>query len=153
MLISRCTIYPTHSYGELFYDITKYSATDYLTLQNDSYTACNTIALILNARIPDAIVLAKRGNLPWYNKFFLLIHLIDMECTHFLSQLWSERIIQHQYKEIPLIVLFTCQTISLFLPWNGVISYDNEITKGVFISRYTMIPQTLYGESCYDITK
>ena len=42
---------PTHSFGELlFYDI-KYSAIAYLTLQNDSNTACNIVSLILNASI------------------------------------------------------------------------------------------------------
>ena len=47
----------------------------------------------------------------------------------------------------------TCHTIYLFRPWNEVISYYNEMTQGVFISRYTMIPQNSYGESIYDITK
>ena len=54
--------------------------------------------------------------------FSCWVHLIDMECTHFLSQFWSERIIQHQFYEIPLIVLFTCYTTSLFRPLNGVLS-------------------------------
>ena len=61
VLISRCTMYPTHSYAELFYDITKYSVIAYLILQIDSHTACNTVSLILNARIREAIVLAKGG--------------------------------------------------------------------------------------------
>ena len=95
----------------------------------------------------------KRGTFHDITNLPCWFHLIDMECTYFLSQFRSERIIQHQYNEIPLFVLFTCHTTYRFHLWNGVISYHNEITHGVFISRYTIIPQNSYGESFYDITK
>ena len=45
LLISCCALDPTHSYGKLFYDITKYSTVAYLTLQNDSHTSCDTVSL------------------------------------------------------------------------------------------------------------
>ena len=152
VLISHCTIYPTHSYTESFHDITKYSAIAYLTLHNDSHTTCNTVSLIWNVCIREAIVLAKKRNLPWYNKILLLSSSYRYRMHVFLSQFWSEKIIQHQCNEVPLFVSFTCHTISRFRLWNEVISL-NEITQGVFISRYTIIPPNSYWESFYDISK
>ena len=65
VLISCCTMDPTHSYGELlFYDI-KYSAIAYLTLQNDSHKGCNTVSLILNASIIQHEIITP-GVISWY---------------------------------------------------------------------------------------
>ena len=95
----------------------------------------------------------KRGHLPWYNKFLQLSSSHRYGMHAYAQKILVKKIIQHQHNEMPLIVLFTCHTISLFRLWNTIISFYNEITQGVFISRYIMIPQNSHGESFYDITK
>ena len=47
--LSHVAQWMSHSYGELFYDVTKYSTIAYLTLQNDSHTPCNMVSSICNA--------------------------------------------------------------------------------------------------------
>ena len=74
VLISRCTMDPTHSFGEfLFYDV-KYPVIAYLTLQNDSNTACNTVSLILNASILQHEIITP-GVISWYHKIASLSQL------------------------------------------------------------------------------
>ena len=77
VLISRCTMDPTHSYGELlFYDI-KYSAIAYLTLQIDSHKACNTVSLILNASIIQHEIITP-GVISWYHQMAPLSQLEEI---------------------------------------------------------------------------